>query len=307
MYKICVLMTCYNPTKYFLEQIDSVLNQYGVEVDIVIRDDCSTKVEWLDKVPKSNRITILRGETNIGVANNIIELVKFASSNRKEYDFFAYCDQDDVWLEEKLKRGIEILNTMDLEKPCLYYSNLTVVDENLEGNTLLFQTNVVNNTLGQGLAQIFAFACTFVFNKRMLEAIQKRNIEFMGFDHLVYYIALLTGESYFDDKSYILYRQHGNNVSGDKSRGISRIAKKIIGLFIEKEDLARAGGGSFEQISKYLLRTFEGEISDEDAKLLQIVAYYKKNKVKLLKCKDIRAGYMPKDAYRTVRILLNKY
>lgn len=307
MYRICVLMTCYNPPKYILEQVDSVLNQKGVIVDLVIRDDCSTKTEWLDRIPNNDQITILHGDVNVGVAHNIIELVNYAYKNKKEYDYYAYCDQDDVWLEDKLIRGIEILKTMDLDKPCLYYSNLTVVDENLIGDKLLLRANVVNNTLGQGLAQIFAFACTFVFNKKMLEAIQIKNIEFMGFDHLVYYIALLTGESYFDEKSYILYRQHGNNVSGDKSRGISLIIKKAIGLFREKEDRARAGGGSFEQISKYLLRTFDGEISEEDTALLQLVSNYKKNKCKLLRCSKIRAGYMPKDVYRAIRILLNRY
>src|SRR5699024_1594640 len=224
----------------------SVLNQKGVIVDLVIRDDCSTKAEWLDIIPCNDRITILHGDVNVGVAHNIIELVNYVYNYKNGYDYYAYCDQDDVWLEDKLIRGIDILKTMDLDKPCLYYSNLTVVDENLVGDRLLLRSNVVNNTLGQGLAQIFAFACTFIFNRRMLEAIRVRDIEFMGFDHLVYYIALLTGESYFDEKSYILYRQHGNNVSGDKSKGISQVIKKAIGLFREKEDRARAGGGSFE-------------------------------------------------------------
>ncbi len=309
MERVCVLMTCYNPPAFFLEQVESVLNQSGVIIEIVIRDDCSTKNEWIEKIPKNEKITILRGNKNIGVAQNIIELLKYASENMKDYDFYAYCDQDDVWLKDKLKTGINKIQEMDMEKPCLYYSNLTVVDEKLNGEDLLFPLNVVNNTLGQGLAQIFAFACTFVFNKKMLDSIMKRNIEFMGFDHLVYYIALLTGESYYDEHSNILYRQHGNNVSGDKSKGIRRVIKKILNLKNEGKDPARAGGGSFEQISQYLLRTFDGEISEHDAELLRIVANYRKikNKYLLITSKEIRAGYQPKDTYRIARILLNKY
>ena len=220
-------MTSYNPNKYYIEQISSILSQKDVSVDLVIRDDCSTNTEWLEKTPSVNNVTLIRGEKNLGVAQNILALIRYARENRGDYAYYAYSDQDDVWEEDKLITGIRILKNMDKDTPCLYYSNLTVVDKDLQGTTLLFKTGVVKNTLPQGMAQIFAFACTFVFNKKMLEAILEKPIEFLGFDHLVYYIALIKGETYFDDTSHLLYRQTGENVSGDKTRGIKRTINRI--------------------------------------------------------------------------------
>ena len=40
--KILVLLSTYNGEQYLQEQIDSVLNQEGVDVFLLIRDDCSS-------------------------------------------------------------------------------------------------------------------------------------------------------------------------------------------------------------------------------------------------------------------------
>ena len=40
--KVCVLLSSYNGEKYLKEQIESIINQKGVEVDLYIRDDGST-------------------------------------------------------------------------------------------------------------------------------------------------------------------------------------------------------------------------------------------------------------------------
>ena len=310
MEKICVLMTSYNPNKYYIEQVGSILSQKDVSVDLVIRDDCSTNTEWLEKTPAANNIMIIRGEKNLGVAQNILALIRYARENRGEYTYYAYSDQDDVWKADKLITGIQALKNMDMSRPCLYYSNLTVVDKDLKGTSLLFKSGVVKSTLPQGMAQIFAFACTFVFNKKMVEAILEKPIEFMGFDHLVYYIALIEGNVCFDDTSHILYRQTGENVSGDKTQGIKRILDRIKNMFNEKEDVARAGGGRFEEIAKYLLRNFGKELTDHDEQLLRTVSDYRlsiRNKWRLIRNSEIKAGYQPKDFYRNMRIVLGKY
>lgn len=310
MEKICVLMTSYNPNKYYIEQVSSVLSQKDVSVDLVIRDDCSTNTEWLEKTPSASNVKLIRGEKNIGVAQNILTLIRYAREKRGDYTYYAYSDQDDVWQADKLITGIQALKNMDMNKPCLYYSNLTVVDKDLQGTALLFKTGVVKNTLQQGMAQIFAFACTFVFNRKMVEVILDKPIEFMGFDHLVYYIALIEGNAYFDDTPHILYRQTGENVSGNKTQGIKRTIDRIKNIFIEKKDVARAGGGNFEEIAKYLLRNFGKELTDHDKQLLRIISDYRvsiRNKWRLIRNSEIKAGYQPKDFYRNIRIILGKY
>lgn len=63
--KINVLMSTYNGEKYLKEQIDSILNQKGVEVYLTIRDDGSTDhtLEIIDDyVKKDPRVKLLRGK-----------------------------------------------------------------------------------------------------------------------------------------------------------------------------------------------------------------------------------------------------
>ena len=310
MESICVLMTSYNPTEYIIAQVESILNQENVFVDLVIRDDASTNKKWINEIKSKYKVTVIEATENVGVAQNIRELIRFANIYKKNFKYFAYSDQDDIWKSDKLKIGIERLKQLDFSKPSLYYSNLMVVDEKLENGALLFQKGVVKNTLPQGVAQIFAFACTFVFNDVMLNAILEKPFEFMGFDHIVYYIALINKNIFYDNNSYILYRQHGNNVSGDKKAGIIYYIYKIKSIFEKKNDSARAGGGYFNEIANYLLKYYGDCLTKNDIDDLTMVAEYNRslrNKLKLIGSKRVQAGYYPKDLFRHLRILLGKY
>lgn len=309
MEKVCVLMTCYNPKKYILEQIDSIIKQEGVIVDLVIGDDCSTEKTWLNEVKKVVGVQIIEGENNLGVAQNILTLIKFAQNNRKEYHYFAYSDQDDVWKTDKLITGISELKNLDDNKPCLYYSNLMVVNENLSEMFCLFKKGIVKNNLGQGLSQIFAFACTFVFNSRMLREITVQPIELLGFDHLVYYIAIIRGESFFDDNPHIYYRQHGDNVSGVKNKGIKHLLTRMYVFNKGNNDTARAGGSTFKNTAMYLRKYFCDDLNENELIIVNKVADYSSlfSRIKIIFDKDIRAGYQPKDFYRALRLIIGNY
>ena len=58
------------------------------------------------------------------------------------------------------------------------------------------------------------------------------------------------------------------------------------------------------------MKNFFDNLSREDIVILKRVINYKnsiKDKVLLIFDKRIRAGYMPKDLYRWIRIIMNKY
>lgn len=304
MDKVCVLMTTYNPKKYFLEQIESILSQEDVDVEIIIRDDGSTDKSFLNQIKYNFKITVLEGE-NLGVANNIMTLIRYAHENKKEYKYFAYSDQDDVWQTQKLKVGVKSLSKLPLDKPALYYSNLQVVDKDLNLTHMLFKRDVVKNTRGQSLSQVFCFACTTVFNYKMIEELTKYNIGNIGFDSLIYYIAIFIGNITYDENSYILYRQHGDNVSGQHDKGIKKLKRRIIQIIHFKEIEA-----PFEMNAEYLLNNIAHKLSPDDIKLLNVVKLYRVNlkfKVRLILNKEIKAGYFPKDFFNFIRIISNKY
>lgn len=103
-YKVCVLMSTYNGEKFLEEQLESIFNQKGVEILLLVRDDASTDktVEILRKFRNKylGQMVILEGKNNIGWRASFLTLLYKA----KEYScpYYAFSDQDDVWLENKL-------------------------------------------------------------------------------------------------------------------------------------------------------------------------------------------------------------
>lgn len=62
----------------------------------------------------------------MGPAKSFLDLVYNAPL---KYDYYAFCDQDDYWKEDKLYKAIERLEHFD-DKPALYHCELEIVDEN---------------------------------------------------------------------------------------------------------------------------------------------------------------------------------
>ena len=307
MYKVCVMMATYNPKEYLIDQIKSVFDQEGVSVELVISDDCSKDRSFIERYADNDKVHIIKQSKNKGVTRNIMYLMKYAYDNFKDADFYAYCDQDDVWLKDKLITGINKLNKLPKDMPNLYYSNLLVTDSNLTPSHELFKRGIVKNNFGQALSQVFVFACTTIINREMLGEIANfydYDLEKIGYDTLVYYLAILFGNAVFDDEPHILYRQHMDNVSGVKKNGLDYIIDRCCAPFRKKEIQQ-----TFKINAQFLIDNFGDRMTSDQRRLCEKVADYKglASRFKLLTNKEIRAGYFPKDFYRAVRIILNKY
>lgn len=225
MRNILVLMSTYNGEKYLKEQIDSILAQKNVEVTIRVRDDESTDgtIRILEEYQKCGKLNWY-SSTNMGPAKSFLDLVYNAPL---KYDYYAFCDQDDYWKEDKLYKAIERLEHFD-DKPALYHCELEIVDENLEH---IKMTRNCNKTkfIDQTLMVFYIPGCTMVFNNCLMRKIQERKPEFdliTMHDCWLYYICLGIGGKIISDKNaYIQYRQHGNNVIGAKRISIRKKSK----------------------------------------------------------------------------------
>ena len=115
--EITVFMSTYNGSRYLRDQINSILNQEGVHVKLVVRDDGSSD-ETLDVLNEyAGKIVVISG-INIGCEKSFLELLY---SNFKS-KYYAFADQDDIWVSDKLKTAIEKIR--DDEFPSLYACNL---------------------------------------------------------------------------------------------------------------------------------------------------------------------------------------
>ena len=224
--KVAVLMSTYNGEKYIREQIDSILSQEGnFQIDLWIRDDGSTDStrDILQKYKKTKRLNWFTGE-NLGPARSYMNLLHHC----KGYDFYAFSDQDDFWLPEKLQRGISFIKKEKL--PALYFANAQLVDADLNylGRNVYEKSpklDIYTVSCAGGL-----LGCTMVFNKVLAVKIQEKPIPLRMVMHDFYTASacLVTGGKIFYDKmASMKYRQHGENVVGVscglKNKIVSRV------------------------------------------------------------------------------------
>ena len=101
--KIAVLLAGYNGQKYIQEQVLSLLSQRKVLVEIFIRVDGESEIfiEFISRLAKQfKNIHYIKGDVISSSSSNFYNLILGMSSY--DFDYYAFCDQDDVWLDNKL-------------------------------------------------------------------------------------------------------------------------------------------------------------------------------------------------------------
>lgn len=214
---IAILMSTYNGENFLAEQLKSIEQQEGVAMSMMVRDDgskdrtLSILSSWKEKTQKTiGGGIILLSQENVGPARSFMQLINQAP----EADYYAFCDQDDVWEKDKLASAVAYLEKGDNDIPALYFSQVQLVDEHL--NPLPTAKINPKCTFYEGLIAHYATGCTFVFNRTLLELVRKYNPEYISMHDLwLYHLCLAVGGNiYFDPMPHIKYRQHGNNVIG---------------------------------------------------------------------------------------------
>jgi len=266
---VAVLLSTYNGEKYIREQIDSVLAQEDVDVRIIIRDDGShdSTIDILkDYQSKFPNIKCLF-EDNVGAETSFHRLCQYAKDNILA-DYYAFCDQDDVWDNNKIEVAVQRLRDYPNDSPNLYFSNLKMVDSNLNYIRDLFNHGEVKAVKDMALVQIFTYGCTCVFNRVALEmyCIIEQNKTYH--DNWVYVLCSYMGNVCYDPVPHISYRQHGANLSGAKETGLSLAFHRFRKVFSAK------GKHDFEVMAKQLLH-FDRYLSGDDLKMILRVANYR--------------------------------
>lgn len=217
---IAVIMSTYNGEKYVGEQIESILNQRlgAINLKLYVRDDGSTDrtAEILKRYSDEGKLVFINENKieNLKVQKSFLTGLKYAFDD-SDAEYFAFADQDDMWLEDKLRHGIDLLEQeRNNRKGKLYYSNKTFVDAAL--NYIREQKIEYYGDIVEALWTSLAFGCTMVFDRKLAEiCLRHHPTTTILHDSWIYHIAKFIGSTIvFDENSYILYRQHGNNEVG---------------------------------------------------------------------------------------------
>lgn len=217
MKKVQVLLSTYNGEKYVKEQLDSILHQDYPNITILIRDDGSTDgtagllAEYANQY---SQLKFYQGE-NMGAIGSFFDLIKSADISA---DYYSFSDQDDVWLINKISRAVKALNSIEEDKPLLYCGRTTLVDQDLKQINSTIKSHRIIPSFGNALVENICTGCTSMMNRELLRLIQTHIPEYtVMHDWWFYMTASSFGEVYYDNNSYILYRQHQNNVIGART------------------------------------------------------------------------------------------
>lgn len=269
MKKLQVLMSTYNGKKYLREQLDSILQQDCEKkelaaLQLLVRDDGSTDgtqdilQEYALKYPE--KIQWFQGK-NCGVIQSFFELLKKAG----KADYYAFSDQDDCWMAEKMSCAVQVMERKGKNIPFLYCCRPKLVDAELNSIPSVAKRSPMRPSFGNALIENIVTGCTAVLNDALRTLLVFRFPKFtVMHDRWFYLVASCFGKVYYDETPHICYRQHAGNVVGinsgrweefcerlrlflGKRHDISRQAEefiKIFGKLSSREDLKKYEGNA---------------------------------------------------------------
>lgn len=213
---VSILLAVYKPNeKWFIEQLISLNNQNYKNLNLFIYDDCPelpVDEEIFKKYITNFDYSIIRGKINRGSNKAFEELTKVADG-----EYFAYCDQDDIWELDKISLMMEKFNDKSVTLVCC---DLSIIDENGEKthNSIRdIRKRIVykrgNNLAKSLLMTNFVTGCAMIVKKDIALKAAPFLTELVH-DQWIAIVAAIEGKIEFIDKQLVRYRQHGNNQTG---------------------------------------------------------------------------------------------
>jgi glycosyltransferase involved in cell wall biosynthesis len=220
---ISIAMATFNGEKFLRDQLNSLSRQSHLPDELVVTDDCSTdqtlKVlkEFQTEAPFAVRLSV--NERRLGYAENFLR-----AASQCKGDLIAFCDQDDVWMENKLERCLR-----EFDSPALHLvaHSMLAVDSDLKtisyspGIRKSFTVNQGNETPGLR----WSLGCAEVMRREVIHELlrfwpadheqhaAKFNLKLLGHDEIAYFLANGMGDIRFLAEPLIRYRVHSSNVT----------------------------------------------------------------------------------------------
>jgi len=226
--KISIAIATYNGARFLREQLDSLYTQTLLPDEVVVCDDASTDgtVDILEEYHKQYGLKYYVNETGLGCNQNFIKAFSLCQG-----DFVCICDQDDIWLPNKIETVYHKICSLDNTKPQCVSSLRYDIDAN--GNII----GEVNAPDSQGWEATFltysrSQGCTMIMNRLLTDLVvslveaKPDLMQQMYYDELVAYTAVVKGEKHNLSDKLMYYRHHDANVVG-KYHGSLSFADKV--------------------------------------------------------------------------------
>jgi glycosyltransferase involved in cell wall biosynthesis len=221
MKTISIAMATYNGERFVRQQLDSLVAQSALPFELVVTDDGSTDntIEIVSDFARNAPfpVSVVPNPQRLGFRANFMNCASLCAGN-----LIAFCDQDDVWQPHKLEMMVKHFEDPDVLLAC---HNVALVDERGRdlGETVHKIDRVGNSSFRDLLPFAYSHGFTQVLRRELLpfskywihSADCTRPGQPMAHDQFYVFIALLLGHVHYDETILALYRQHGQNATGN--------------------------------------------------------------------------------------------
>ena len=268
--EISVALTTFNGQKYIRDQIISIEEQSLVPYEIIICDDNSSDdtVDIILQLQKIyNNIKLYRNKVQLGLIKNFEQAISLCSC-----DYIALSDQDDIWLKDKLKIELELLQTHEENGgPVLVHSDLIMIDE--KENRLhdsFFAYRGISYPDSNGLSRVIShngvMGNTILMNKNLIDLALPFPEKLQYHDYWLPIISEIYGQRITCGQGLVQYRIHEHNSSNSRASLNTREKSKLALPFCNQNK---------EYVLQHLLNNYE--VDSKDRTLIEAFIGYLQN------------------------------
>jgi len=224
-YKISIALTTFNGSRYIIDQLSSLQTQTRIPDEVIICDDCSSD-DTVIKVSQfildhslSDSWNCYRNETNLGYVENFLNCAQKCTG-----DLILFCDQDDIWVQEKLETIEDVFRR---HNPSAVASTYSMINSKAQKHVSLYSLykNIprIRKLQKVDLSTYLRLLCSsgkaLGFKRELLnEIIQKVHAYNLTYDTPIGAIALFHDGFYILHKPIVKFRVHTSNTSAPSTK-----------------------------------------------------------------------------------------
>lgn len=224
---VSIVLATHNGVRWLPDLLDSLARQTLAPTRLSILDDASTDRTWelvRDAAVAGGQTVVGRQESNVGAVRTFERLLSMVGT-----EYFALCDQDDVWLPDKLEKSVSLLESSGAD---LVYTDLRVVDEGLRELALsLWRLSNILPVTGRAVVPLIlknsVTGCTVVGRTSMLRKALPFPPGIPMHDWWLGLVAACGNGVAPLPEATVLYRQHGGNEVGAARFGYRGLRSRL--------------------------------------------------------------------------------
>lgn len=227
--RVAVLLCTFNGGRFLGQQLDTLLAQSCQDFTLWVSDDGSSDdtiniVQSFTEKFGPSRTCLLRGPGRGCVAN----FLTLAANPAIRTQYYAFCDQDDLWAGDKLQRALAALQAIPGDQPKLYCARTWLIDEqeNELGMSPLFSrspgfANALLQNIGGGNTMVMNAAARALL-------VEAGPVDVVSHDWWTYMLVSgAGGRVIYDPRPVLKYRQHESNLIGSNTGWHNRLRRYL--------------------------------------------------------------------------------